>query len=136
MSFQKKSDSTKIIIYRFCEHWTEVMNLKSNLSGEELLELTKNENATLNIIGLIYKLEKNNKKEYAIRLIQNLIDSEKKFIGYGCSDAITSRPIEQFFLYLITEKNLLFEPDFDLNESEVDRIERKILVSYERFWRN
>jgi hypothetical protein len=64
ISFRKKSDSTKIIVYRLCEHWYEkVYYLKSNLTEDDISELKTEKNASLNIIGLIRELEKENTKK-------------------------------------------------------------------------
>ena len=136
ISFRKKSDSKKIIVYRFCDHWTEITYLKSNLSDNELIELKSDENASLNMIGVIGELEKNNTKEYALELMNDLIKSENKFIAYGCSDAMSTKPIEQFFLYLMTEENFFFKPDFKLNKNDINRIENEILVANKDYWRN
>tara|TARA_R110002124_G_scaffold218038_1_gene383890 strand:+ start:300 stop:572 length:273 start_codon:yes stop_codon:yes gene_type:complete len=90
----------------------------------------------LNVIGIIGELEKNNTKEYALELMNDLIKSENKFIAYGCSDAISTKPINNFFLYLITEENLFFKPDFKLNKKEVQQLENEILIAENKYWRN
>jgi hypothetical protein len=136
ITFRKKSDSTKIVVYRLCEPWADkVSYLKSNLTDTEIKELKADKNASMNIIGLITELEKNNTKEYAIKIIDDLIKIDGKYMSYGCSDAISTMPISKYFLYLLTDGNFFFKPDFKLKKKEIIEIENKILIAENKYWR-
>ena len=136
ITIRKKSDSTQIIVYRLCERWADkVSYLKSNLTDTEIKELKTDKNTSMNIIGMITDLEKNNKKDYAIEIIDDLIKKDGKYMSYGCSDAISTMPITQYFLYLLTDSNFFFKPDFKLRKKEIRQIENKILIAENKFWR-
>ncbi|WP_445749951.1 hypothetical protein [Polaribacter sp.] len=137
ITLRKKSDSTKINVYRLCERWAEkVAYLKSNLTNTEIAELKTDKNASLNIIGLVSELEKNNTKEKAIRILKDLMKSDIKFISFGCSDAISTMPISQYYLSLITDNNLFFKPKFKLKNKEIRQLKKEIINAENKFWRN
>ena len=74
ISFRKKDDSTKILVYKLCEsRYEEVAYLKHNLKESEINALLHEENAALNIIGYIILLEKNNTKQNAFEILNILI---------------------------------------------------------------
>jgi hypothetical protein len=136
ITIRKKSDSTQFIVYRLCERWADkVSYLKSNLTDTEIKELKAEKNASMNVVGLITELEKNNTKEYAIEIIDDLIKIDGKYMSYGCSDAISTMPISNYFMYLLTNSNFFFKPDFKLKKKEIRHIENEILMAENKFWR-
>ena len=134
-SMRKKSDSTKIIIYQLCGRWSEKVNyLTNNLTQLEIAELENDKNASINIIGLISKLENNNTKEFAIEQINALLKKDIKFMNSSCSDAITTNSISRYLLYLMTYENPFFKPKFKLRKREIKKLENKILIAETKFW--
>ena len=125
-----RPDATKIRVYQLCERWADkVSYLKLNLTESEIAELKSEENASMNIIGLITELEKNNTKEFAINIFNDLIKMNEKNMRYGCSDAISIMPISRYFLLIITKDNPFFKPNFKLTKKEIQEFENKILFA-------
>ena len=136
-TIRKESDSIKneFIVYRLCERWAEkVEYLKSNLTEEEITELEKKKNASMHIIALIAKLEKENTKDFAMTQMDKLLSSEMKLINIGCSDAISTNSISRYLFYLLTYENPFFKPDFKLKKREMKKLEEKILIAETKFW--
>ena len=132
----KKSDSTKIIVYRLCERWSDQIEyLKNDSSESEIINLLIDENAALNIIGLIIRLDRKNKKEYAKELLNELISWDVNYMSIGCSDSINTMPIASYFLYILTSKNLFFKPDFRMKKKEIKAFENKIIVAEKEYWK-
>ena len=134
-TMRKKSDSTKIIVYRLCERWAEKVNfLTNNLTEIEIIELETDKNASINIIGLVSRLEKNNTKGFAIEQINILLNRDIKFMNIGCSDAISTNSVSRYLLYLMTYDNQFFKPSFKLRKREIKKLKEKILISETKFW--
>jgi len=131
----KKSNSNEVVVYRLCESWSDKIDyLKSELTDLEIKKLKTEQNGSMNIIGLITELEKNNNKEYAIEIIDNLLKTKLKHIISGCYDNVFSRSISGYFLYLLSKDNLLFKPDFKLKRKEIKQIKSRILIAENEFW--
>jgi len=136
-TIRKKSDSIKneFIVYRLCESWAEkVEYLKTNLTDEEISELEEYKNASMHVIAVIAKLEKENTKDFALTEIDKLISGEMKLMNIGCSDAISTNSISRYLLYLLTYENPFFKPDFKLKKREIKKLEEKILIAETKFW--
>lgn len=130
ITFKRNTDSIEKVVYILCEKWAdEVSFLKSTLTDSEIEELKAENNASMNMIGLITELEKNNTKEYAIGMVNDLIEIDGKYIDYRCSDAILIKPISSVLLYLLTSNNFFFKADFNLKKEEIIQLENKILTT-------
>jgi hypothetical protein len=117
---RKSDDSTKTIVYKFCEDWSEQVSfLKSNLTGKEISELKLSKNSALKLIGIICDLENENTKASAIKILNQLIDSKKEYLSYLCNyDVISTKSLSSYVLKLISEENNFFNPNFLLNDFE------------------
>ncbi|RYH72145.1 hypothetical protein EVU94_13840 [Flavobacteriaceae bacterium 144Ye] len=134
--FPNKTGSTKIV-YKICEEWSENIEfLKTHITDYEIEELEKNENATLNVIALVSKLERKNEKEYAIEILNTLIETEVKYISTGCYDAISTMSIAYYFLFLISDSYLIFKPKFELSKEEKQDFENRILIAEREYLRD
>lgn len=132
---QKNSETNqtkKWKVYRFCSEWkNDIEYLSRNLLKEEIFDLKNDENATLNLVGIIIELKKNNSKEYALSELNKLIDKPTKYINYGCYDTMTVYSLSNFFLYLYQDENEVFKPNFELSKSEILNLEAKIILDEE-----
>jgi len=138
-TIRKKNDSTKnkFIVYRLCESWAEKVNyLKLNLTEKDIADFELKKNASMHVIAIISKLEKNNSKDCAIAEIDKLLKGEMKLMNVGCSDAISTNSISRYLLYLMTYDNPFFQPDFKLRKREVKKLKEKILIIENKFWLN
>ncbi|MHB1107666.1 MAG: hypothetical protein ACYCZ2_15020 [Lutibacter sp.] len=123
----RSSESKLFISYKFCEDWEEEIDyLINELTENQNSELINDENGTLNLIGLLSELSKNNTKEFANSQIDNLIKKETKMISYGCSDAFTSLTLKEYYLKLLTEPNIFILTNFSFNQNEIKLIKEKI----------
>ena len=100
------------------------------LNAEEIKELKEAENTTLKAVGILSELNKNNNKEFALKILDDLIKSSKnEHLCHGCYDALSFYSLVRFTFYLIGEKSPFFEPKFRLKKKELKNIELKILLS-------
>ena len=126
---KNKNDSTKIIVYQLCDNWSEKAKQLENLTSKsELKSLIKDENAAINILGYIFKLNVENKKEVAEQILYQMMDDEMKFIKSSCGDAYSSYSYFRYLLKLMTTQNPYFEADFKFKKRELKKIKDKMIA--------
>lgn len=130
-----RKDSLQIPVYKLCERWyKEIDFLKRNLSNAEIANLENDENASLNIIALISKIQKNEKKSFVKEILEEEINrNSHKLFSKNCSDAISILPKELFLLELIQNKNFFLSINFKLSKKELQNYRNQILLKYSNF---
>jgi len=129
----KTGEIKKWKVFKFCSEWiNEIEYLASIVTNEEVIDFKKDENATLNIIGIIIDLKRNIYKEFALSELDKLIKKPTKYVSIGCYDAMSVYSISYYFLYLLQSKNEVFRPNFELRKKEITEWEIKIMVDEER----
>ena len=128
----KTGEVKKWKVYGFCSEWnTDIKYLQKNLTEKELTDLNNDENATLNLVAIIIKLNKNNQKEFALSELNELINKPTKYISNGCYDAMTVYPLSHYFLYLYQGESEVFKPNFKLSKKEKSKLEVRIMLDEE-----
>ena len=124
-----KTDSTKTTVYQLCNHWSDKVNqLRKNLDSTDIENLINDQNAAINVLGYIFKLEKNNIKENAIDILNEMMSSKIKFMKSSCSDANSTYSHYRYLLMLMTNENPYFKADFEFKKKELEKLKNRMMA--------
>lgn len=114
-------------VFQFCEKWnTEISKLDKQINENELESLKSSDNGTIKFIGHLISAKRNNNKEFVLELLNNVTNEKKIFMAWGCNSNESSYSFQMYLLKVLTVKNILFDPSFNLTKDELSILKEKI----------
>ncbi|WP_046745426.1 hypothetical protein [Kordia zhangzhouensis] len=114
-------------VFQFCEkEKKKILKLDKLINDEELESLKSSDNGTIKFIGYLISAKRNNNKNYVLNLLNSVTEEKKIYMAWGCERNESSFSYQMYLLRVLSVKNSLFEPKYNMTNADLNGLLEKI----------